>query len=197
MNCEELHPRLLDFVDGDMPPQQKAAVRDHLAECPACRAEVDQLRAGHRAVRAAVGQLAPRQRYLTAERLEMLTAARRRHRRPVRLMTFRRLVAAAAVAAIVATAPFLVGDFRRILAPPEQAPQVQAAQATMPQWQGRAILAAAGRETPMSVMRSLPVAAEAPYVPAPQVSLATSDTPGLRVPVENVLYDPEESSHWW
>jgi len=197
MNCEELHPRLLDFVDGDMPPQQKADVRAHLAECPACRAEVDQLRAGARAVRAAVEQLAPRQRYLTAERLERLMAARRRHRRPVRLLTFQRLVAAAAIAAIVATAPFLVRDFQRYLNPPEQQPVEQIAQPPLPEWHGRAILAAAGRENPTSVMRSLPVAAEAPYVPDPRVSLATSDSPGLRVPVENVLYDPEESSHWW
>ncbi len=192
-----MHPRLLDFVDGEMSPQDKAAVRAHLADCPTCRAEVDELRAGARAVRSAVEQLAPGQRYLTAERLERLTAAHRRPRRPVRLLTLHRLVAAAAVAVIVACAPFLVGDFQRILSPPEQQPEGRMAQPPLPEWHGRAILASAGREAPMSVMQSLPVAAEASYVPDPRAGLATSDTPGVRVPVENALYDPEESSHWW
>jgi anti-sigma factor RsiW len=198
MNCEELRCVLLDFVDGDLPPEEKAGVRAHLAECTSCRAEVDQLRAGARAVRAAVEELAPRQHYLTGARLERLMAARRERRRPIKLITPRRLVAAAAIAAIVASAPFLVGDFARLLAPPPETTQQGAvAQAPVLEWHGPAILAATGRQAPMSVMRSVPAAAEGPAIPGPGVSLATSDTEGVRVPVQNVLYDPEESSHWW
>lgn len=197
MNCEELHPRLLDFVDGDMSPQEKSAVRTHLADCPACRAEVEQLRAGARAVRSAVEELAPRQRHLTPARLEKLMTAHRQQRRPIRLITLHRLVAAAAAAVILAAAPFLVRDVQQILNPRPETPDSQLAEAPVPQWHAPAILAATGREHQPSVMRSLPVAAQAPSVPGPSVSLVASDTPGVRVPVQNVLYDPDESSHWW
>jgi anti-sigma factor RsiW len=197
MNCEELHPMLLDFVDGDMTPEDRAAVRTHLAECPACRAEIEELRAGARAVRAAVEVAAPRQHYLTAARMEGLLAARRSSRRPVRLFTLHRLVAAAAIAVIVASVPFLAGDFNRLLNPPPAPPAEQVAQAPVQQWGAPVILAATGRERPMSLMRSVPVAAQAPYAPGPAVTLAGSDTPNVRVPVQSVLYDPDESSHWW
>jgi anti-sigma factor RsiW len=203
MNCEELHTRLLDFVDGDLPSEEKAAVRAHLAGCPSCRAEVEQLRAGARAVREAVETLATRQRYLTPARLDALRAARRQQNKPLRLITMRRLVAAAAIAAIVAAAPFLVGDIQNILNPPPAAQNPQVAQAPAPGWHGTVILAATGRQGPMSplsVLRPVPVAAgasQAVLAPAPRMNLAGSDSPGVRVPVNSALYDPVESSHWW
>ena len=203
MNCEELHSRLLDIADGDIaagdvPPADAAAVRAHLDQCPACQAEVDQLRAGAQTLRAAAGVLAPGRRYLTPERLQRLMAAREAHRKPFKIITLHRLVAAAAVAAIVAAAPFLVGDFKQILNPPEQQPSALA-QAPIPEWRGPVILAATGRADPMSIMRSASAASTsiAASSPPERVGLAVSDTPGLRVPVENVLYDPDESSHWW
>ena len=200
MHCEELHPRLLEFVDGDMSAEERAAVRAHLAGCPACRAEADQLRAGARAVRAAVQELAPTQHYLTPARLERLMTARSGSRKPFKIITLHRLVAAAAVAAIVAAAPFLVGDFMQILNPPQEEQPGLVAEAPIPEWHGPAILAATGRGAPMSLMRSVSATAGAPPAagsPEGRMSLAVSDTPGLRVPVESVLYDPEESSHWW
>jgi anti-sigma factor RsiW len=198
MNCDEFHGRFLEIVDGQVPSQDTAAVRAHLDRCPACRAEVDQLCAGARALHSAVDLLAPRQRYLTPARLERLMAARQSSRKPFRIITLHRLVAAAAIAAIVASAPFLVGDFRRLLNPPEPPPMV--ASIPVPAWRGPVILAATGRENPMSVRRSLSPAADASLVASSSdqgPGLAVFDTPGVRVPVENVLYDPDESSHWW
>ena len=210
MNCEELHPRLLEIADGDVPSADAEAVRAHLDQCAACRAQVEELRAGAQALRGAVDVLAPRAHYLTAERLEKLTAAHKTQRRSFKIITLHRLAAAAAVAVIVASAPFLIGDFRHILKPPaENAPMVAeapapvaAAPAPVADWHGPVILAATGHSDsdPMNLMRSMrsvmpPSSATVP--PGQRVGLAVSDTPGVRVPVENVLYDPEESSHWW
>jgi anti-sigma factor RsiW len=36
MNCHELETLLCDYVDGTLPPERKAAVERHLAECPSC-----------------------------------------------------------------------------------------------------------------------------------------------------------------
>jgi anti-sigma factor RsiW len=197
MNCSELHSRLLELAEGDLPLADAAAARAHLDECAACRAEVEELQAGAQALRAAVDVLAPRRRYLTAERLQRLTAAHATHHKPFKIITLHRLVAAAAVAAIIGAAPLLIGDFRQFLKPPQEAPAV--AEAPVIEWRGPVILAASGRENPMSLMRSGTPASASLAAPSPnqRVGLAVSDTPGLRVPVENVLYDPDESSHWW
>jgi hypothetical protein len=200
MRCDEINLRLLEFVDGGMSAEEGAAVREHLAGCPMCRAEAEQLQAGARAVRAAVQHLAPAQHYLTPQRMERLMAAHRSSRRPFKIITMHRLVAAAAVAAIVAAAPFLVGDVARILNPPPEEQPGLVAEAPIPEWHGPAILAATGRGAPMSLMRSVSATAQAPAEPGSpegRMSLVISDTPGLRVPVESVLYEPEESSHWW
>ena len=39
--CEEYAALLDPFVDGELPPEEMERVRDHLAECPGCRAYVD------------------------------------------------------------------------------------------------------------------------------------------------------------
>jgi len=36
MNCAELEILLCDYVDGTLPPAEKAEVERHLAECPSC-----------------------------------------------------------------------------------------------------------------------------------------------------------------
>jgi len=205
MKCEELNARLLDYLEGELPAQDRAAAQDHLAECPACRAELDRLRAGADALRAAADELAPRQPYLTPERLQRLMAAREEQRRPIRLITLRRLVAAAAAAAIIAAAPFLIDDYRRLTSPAEETPTL--AQAPSPgmalaaaELRRPTILAAMSHDAPMSMLRSVPPGPEMPAALAAlgqQGRWAVADTPGLRVPVENVLYDPDESSHWW
>ncbi len=44
MNCERVRARLSALVDGELPPAEAAAVREHLAACPTCRAEEAELR---------------------------------------------------------------------------------------------------------------------------------------------------------
>ena len=40
MNCEQLHEKLFDYLDGSFPPSEQAAAERHLAGCPACREAV-------------------------------------------------------------------------------------------------------------------------------------------------------------
>jgi anti-sigma factor RsiW len=41
MTCRELAEALLDFVSGDLPPDGRGPVEDHLGRCPSCRAYHD------------------------------------------------------------------------------------------------------------------------------------------------------------
>jgi anti-sigma factor RsiW len=43
--CSELVELLTDYLEGALPPAEVAAVDAHLAQCPACRRYLDQLRA--------------------------------------------------------------------------------------------------------------------------------------------------------
>jgi len=207
MNCHEARARLLDYLDGELPPQERGAVQAHLNRCAACRTELGQVSAGADALRATVERLAPRRRYLSPARRGALMAARQERRRPIKLITMRRLVAAAAAAAIIAAAPFIISDYGRLVKPRgealptmAQAPAPERIRSVPAQPRRPVILAAMSHDAPMSVLHSVPPAPE-PAGPAEstdqRVRWAVADTPGLRVPVENVLYDPDESSHWW
>lgn len=44
MNCRAVRPRLDAHLDRELDPVETAAVRVHLAECPACRAELESIR---------------------------------------------------------------------------------------------------------------------------------------------------------
>ncbi|GAA3218133.1 hypothetical protein GCM10017691_00720 [Pseudonocardia petroleophila] len=43
--CIELVELLTDYLEGALPPADVAAVEAHLAQCPACRRYLDQMRA--------------------------------------------------------------------------------------------------------------------------------------------------------
>ena len=40
MKCEELEPLVSGYVDGELPPDQRAQVEAHLAACESCRREL-------------------------------------------------------------------------------------------------------------------------------------------------------------
>ncbi len=44
MRCSYARGRLMDYQDGLLGPEQALHIEQHLAECPACRAELDGLR---------------------------------------------------------------------------------------------------------------------------------------------------------
>jgi anti-sigma factor RsiW len=45
MNCKEVKPELVAYLDGELPDPVRAEVEAHLGSCAACRAERDQLAA--------------------------------------------------------------------------------------------------------------------------------------------------------
>ena len=44
MKCEDIKELLTEYLDGELPPEDAAAVEEHTAGCDACRAELDALR---------------------------------------------------------------------------------------------------------------------------------------------------------
>jgi anti-sigma factor RsiW len=42
VSCEELVDLLLDFVGGDLSPEQRAAIEEHLCGCPPCVRHVEE-----------------------------------------------------------------------------------------------------------------------------------------------------------
>jgi anti-sigma-K factor RskA len=53
MRCVEIHPSLATFVLGGLEPKEAAEVRRHLASCPSCRNELQELQKVNRALQAA------------------------------------------------------------------------------------------------------------------------------------------------
>lgn len=44
LRCEKVRERLSAYIDGELGPKEKAALESHLAACPSCSAEVEELR---------------------------------------------------------------------------------------------------------------------------------------------------------
>ena len=42
--CEELADRIVDYVDGELPPEEAQSVARHLSECPRCRQTASDLK---------------------------------------------------------------------------------------------------------------------------------------------------------
>jgi hypothetical protein len=109
--------QLSDYVNGDLADVEREAVDTHLAECPACRAVLDELRAVV-AGAGILGDVAPERdlwpgiaaalgasaRPPAAEVIELPTAARGRPRRSGLFLTVPQLAAASVTLAIVSAA---------------------------------------------------------------------------------------------
>lgn len=200
MDCTEVRDKLLDAVEGDLPGEQERDLLLHLTRCVDCREEYDTVRKGAAALRDNMRELAPHARHLTSARRDALMAQVPAPK-VTRLMTVRRFVAAAGVAAIIASAIFLVGDLRQMLAPaeaPAEAPAgaTQLASRDTPAPQGvPVVLTAASQDEPVRVMPR--AAAGRRPVPESSAALVHADSPGVAVPVDHKFYDPQESSRWW
>jgi anti-sigma-K factor RskA len=53
MRCAEIHPNLAAYVVGGLEPKEAAEIEGHLASCPGCRRELEELRKVNRALEAA------------------------------------------------------------------------------------------------------------------------------------------------
>lgn len=43
MNCDEFKPLITGYLDDELPPEERALLEDHLADCEACARELAQL----------------------------------------------------------------------------------------------------------------------------------------------------------
>ena len=115
MRCAEIHPNLAAFVVGGMEPEEAAEVQRHLASCPDCRRELEELRKVNRALEAApppanppshlkdeiLSQVRAEQRYLSSED-ESSVAEERASSTSARSKNLRIVLSSAAAAAVVA-----------------------------------------------------------------------------------------------
>lgn len=100
MDCRELESLLADYIGGELPGPARHRADAHLADCPACRAQVDALSAARDLVSAASGDDA------WAGRAVGGAAAPARDARPAPWL---RALAAAAVIALVFAIGFAAG----------------------------------------------------------------------------------------
>jgi anti-sigma-K factor RskA len=114
MRCAEIHPNLAAFVLGGMEPEEAAEVQRHLASCPDCRRELEELRKVNRALEAApppadppshlkdeiLSQVRAEQRYPSTEE-ELSAAEERASSTSTRSKNLRIVLSSAAAAAIV------------------------------------------------------------------------------------------------
>jgi anti-sigma factor RsiW len=57
MACNELVEIVTDYLDGTLPAQELAGVREHLSSCDGCQAHIEQMRATVRVLRSAPEEL--------------------------------------------------------------------------------------------------------------------------------------------
>ncbi len=53
MACNELVEIVTDYLDGTLPAEEVARVRDHLSACDGCQSHIEQMRATVRVLRSA------------------------------------------------------------------------------------------------------------------------------------------------
>jgi hypothetical protein len=195
VDCNEVGERLLEAAEGVLSADDETAVEAHLARCAKCRAEFGELRRGVDGLRGSVPVLAPRERYLTHARMDQVLGGE--GPRIFQLATYRQFVAAAAAAAIVVSAAFIgarflgARDARRLMDTRPVAVRTDPPMRRLP-----VMVEPPGQGQPITVAHSVLTPAPIPAQFGSQAVLRT-DTPGVTVPVNHALYDPEESSHWW
>ena len=202
MKCHNVRESLLDLLEGTIGPEQQLSIDGHVARCEACRAELRMVKRGREALVASLEELVPPGKYLTQQRLDRLLGAFGERTRRSRIVTLRRLVAAAAAAAILVSCLFIYQSVRFSLAGKEQ-PRVaeRPAAATAPSgWASMVALTSSPDERhPKIVFRYMKAGggsgAPAAFVRPADMMRATS--PGVRVPAQNALYDYEEAGYWW
>jgi len=115
MKCAEIYPNLAAFLLGGLEPEEAAEVENHLASCPGCRRQLEELRKVNRALEAApppanppshlkdeiLSQVRAEQRYLSTE-AESSIAEERASSTSARSKNLRIVLSSAAAAAVVA-----------------------------------------------------------------------------------------------
>jgi anti-sigma factor RsiW len=77
MHCEQDSTALAAYLDGELTPEQAAAVHAHIAQCSACAAEIAERVRMKRSLRAASGRFAPSAEFRKKMQRQMARPARR------------------------------------------------------------------------------------------------------------------------
>jgi hypothetical protein len=147
MSCEELRAALEEYIDGNLDPQRRAAVDQHLGACMACQGLVGDLHAIRRTARA-LNRHVPPPAVWTRIAAELSTASARPTYSQRRWMP---LAAAAALAAAVGGSVYFSG---RRVEPPAANP-AQHAESTGQTSARQPEPAAPGPVTPDDLMQSV------------------------------------------
>lgn len=205
MQCTEARKNLLELLDEKLDAELRAAVEDHLAACPECAAEFRSLQEGHNALCEVIPRMAPPKRHLTRERLQILERNIQQDRK---ILTIRRFVGAAAAAAILVAVLFLYQDVRRWLKTPQPSPSrgqnmaAEGARRPPGSVPVRMQIGSSGGGQKRNIVRVMAPAEEnlraagSPNTRS-QTRILRTNSPGVRVPVQNTLYDPEQDGYWW
>ncbi|MCR4419404.1 MAG: anti-sigma factor [Clostridia bacterium] len=180
MKCRKARQLLSPYIDGELAPQEQAALEEHLAACEACRAELEELRAVSDVLGEIFCRLEPPPGLLerTLNRIRELEAAGEieRLRRQDRRARWRRVTVGVGLAAGIGLAALQIG--RAGVAP---VPQPPAPVAVAP---GPGITA----EDPAEVPKE-----QAP-APAPQVAAEHRADGGRKVAPEVMSAAPESEA---
>jgi len=204
MECEQVAEELIHLADGTAGAALRRALKEHLAQCADCRAELALLRAGHDALRSTAGRLAPEARYLTRSRLKRLHRALAAQQEGYRRRVLRPLLACASIAAIVVSAFFLYHDMVAFRDRRQQEPGAGPGRnvTRVRRWRAQRVgLASVPQEQPLRVvvarMSMEPQGVSVAPLPKAPTGLVLTNTPGVRVPVDHVFYDAEQTGFWW
>ena len=204
MKCEDAKSKLIEYVDRELPEPEQRRVSKHLEGCSACREEHDRLRQADESLRNNLSRLAPADTYLTSARRKALNEAHAASQRSVKLITLRRFVAAAAIAAIIASAWVMYPDLASFFGPPRRSvpadrvatgySEISPLMVTSP-GDGTEL-----RVLPARVRRSAQAARGGRSGSSSQLNHAESvrmHPEWVVVPAENAYYDDSEAAYWW
>ncbi len=112
MSCEELSEELSAYLDGELSPRERAALKAHLERCSRCREELASLRAVSQLV-GSLPQVQPSQAFSQALGREISAHGRRRWLRPIPLFAGDLIpgLAVAALLLIALTVAFVIPRF--------------------------------------------------------------------------------------
>ena len=109
MKCEEVRKKLVDVLDED--PATVEMTSAHLENCESCRQELEELQGGHECLSLALPELSGRGRDVGKHKDAFLRGVRDKQER---FLTWPRVLATAAMVAIVVSGLFLYQDVKKL-----------------------------------------------------------------------------------
>jgi len=205
MECENVRPKMLELIEGELEQDERASVEEHLRGCPVCKAEVTALESALSAIKHSVPLIAPSGPYLTPARRICLMEAYAKARRKRGLFTLRRLVAAAAVLAILVSGWSLYDRYVASRLSPSASRNLTQGPALPSQGRVPFVVVSLEKGTGVDLRDGhlrpypLPLPFDASYVPgAPNYrKLVPVHSKDILIPAENAYYDPREPVYWW